>query len=146
FAYWERGTALPLQRNETYRDHAPYFERAPLGYFRDPTALYNALPTDRIAVIATVQAPEPPGRFEGDDLQLRDGPTNGEQALSVNHGAARSGDPRVRQAARHATDHQTLLDTCWAGRGTLIGSMVPPTDPWYEDRTGDYPYDVERAT
>ena len=31
------------------------------------------------------------------------------------------------------------MDTCWAGRGTLIGSMVPPTDPWYEDRTGDFP-------
>ena len=25
------------------------------------------------------------------------------------------------------------MDTCWAGRGELIGSMVPPTDPWYED-------------
>ena len=25
------------------------------------------------------------------------------------------------------------MDTCWAGRGKLIGSMVPPTDPWYED-------------
>ena len=37
------------------------------------------------------------------------------------------------------------MDTCWAGRGTLIGSMVPPTDPWFEDRTGDYPFDVERA-
>lgn len=65
--------------------------------------------------------------------------------LSFNNGAAPFDDLRVRQAARHAIDHQTLLDTCWAGRGTLIGSMVPPTDPWYEDRTGDYPYDLERA-
>ena len=23
--------------------------------------------------------------------------------------------------------------------------MVPPTDPWYEDRTGDFPYSQERA-
>ncbi len=37
------------------------------------------------------------------------------------------------------------MDTCWAGRGTLIGSMVPPTDPWYEDLTGLYPYDLAKA-
>ena len=37
------------------------------------------------------------------------------------------------------------MDTCWAGKGTLIGSMVPPTDPWYEDRTGDFPYDPAKA-
>ena len=54
-------------------------------------------------------------------------------------------DLRLRQAVRHAIDHQTLMDTCWAGRGELIGSMAPPTDPWYEDRTGDYPFDVEAA-
>jgi peptide/nickel transport system substrate-binding protein len=27
----------------------------------------------------------------------------------------------------------------------LIGSHVPPTDPWYEDLTGLYPYDPDRA-
>jgi len=38
-----------------------------------------------------------------------------------------------------------LTDTCWAGRGTPIGSMVPPTDPWYEDLTSLYPYDLAKA-
>jgi peptide/nickel transport system substrate-binding protein len=38
-----------------------------------------------------------------------------------------------------------LLDTAWAGRGTLIGSMVPPTDPWYQDLSGVYPFDPARA-
>jgi peptide/nickel transport system substrate-binding protein len=146
FASWERGTAITLQRNETYWGDAPYFERVRLEYFSDPTALNNALLTDSIDVIGTVQAPESLGQFEGEDLQIIEGTTNGEVVLSFNNGAAPFDDLRVRQAARHAIDHQTLLDTCWAGRGTLIGSMVPPTDPWYEDRTGDYPYDVERAT
>jgi peptide/nickel transport system substrate-binding protein len=51
----------------------------------------------------------------------------------------------VRQAVRYAIDHEALLDTCWAGRGTLIGSMVPPTDPWYEDLTDVYPHDPAKA-
>jgi len=38
-----------------------------------------------------------------------------------------------------------LLETCWGGRGQLIGSMVPPTDPWYEDLTGQYPYNPAKA-
>ena len=54
-------------------------------------------------------------------------------------------DKKARQAVRYAIDHKALLETAWAGHGTLIGSMVPPTDPWYEDRTGDYPYDPAKA-
>ena len=38
------------------------------------------------------------------------------------------------------------MDTCWAGRGELIGSMVPPTDPWYEDLTDIAPFDPDEAT
>ena len=65
--------------------------------------------------------------------------------LSFNNAKAPLNDVKVRQAVRYAIDHKALLDTCWAGRGTLIGSMVPPTDPWYEDLTGMYPYDVAKA-
>jgi peptide/nickel transport system substrate-binding protein len=44
-----------------------------------------------------------------------------------------------------AIDHKALLDTCFAGRGKLIGSMVPPTDPWYEDLTQVAPYSKDKA-
>ena len=51
----------------------------------------------------------------------------------------------MRQAVRQAIDRQALVDTCWAGRGELIGSMVPPTDPWYEDLTDVAPYDPDES-
>ena len=47
----------------------------------------------------------------------------------------------MRQALTYAIDRKALLDTAWAGRGTLIGSMVPPTDPWYEDLSNVYPFE-----
>src|SRR5690606_29198096 len=50
-----------------------------------------------------------------------------------------------RQAIRYALDHKALLETAWAGRGQLIGTMVPPSDPWYEDLTGMYPHDPAKA-
>lgn len=145
FSDWQRGTALTLSANPDYRGEAPFFDEVELAYFTDPNALNNALLTGSIDVVGTVQAPESLTEFEGGDYQVIEGVTNGEVVLSFNHGAAPFDELAVRQAARTAIDHRRLVDTCWAGRGELIGSMVPPTDPWFEDRTGDYPFDLERA-
>lgn len=145
FGQWQRGTSITLERNGDYWGEEPYFDAVTLVYFRDASALNNALLTEDIQVIGTVQAPESLAEFESADYQIIEGTTNGEVVLSFNNGQPPFDDLRVRQAARHAIDHPTLLDTCWSGRGELIGSMVPPTDPWYEDRTGDYPFDLDRA-
>ena len=140
------GTRSSSRRNPDYWGAKPFFQDVTLKYFKDPTALNNALLTGTIDVIGTVQAPESLTQFEGNDkYEITEGTTNGEVVLSFNNGKAPMNDLKVRQAVRYAIDHQALLDTCWAGRGTLIGSMVPPTDPWYEDLTGLYPYDVEKA-
>ncbi|MGD8199039.1 ABC transporter substrate-binding protein [Ornithinimicrobium sp. W1679] len=145
FDEWQRGSQITLQRNEDYHGETPYFATVEMHYFRDPNALNNAMLTDAIDIVSTVQAPETLAEFENEDYQVVEGTTNGEVVLSFNNADGPFSDLRVRQAARHAIDHESLLDTCWAGRGELIGSMVPPTDPWYEDRTGDYAFDPEQA-
>lgn len=146
FTGWDRGSMITLERNEDYRGDAPYFQTVEMRYFRDGNALNNAMLTDAIDVVSTLQAPESIAEFEGGAYQVVEGTTNGEVVLSMNQQEGRPlADLQLRQAVRHAIDHQALMDTCWAGKGTLIGSMAPPTDPWYEDRTGDYPFDLERA-
>ena len=146
FVNWDRGSMIELARNDDYHGDAPYFATVEMHYFRDANALNNAMLTDAIDIVSTVQAPETLGEFEGGDYQIIEGTTNGEVVLSMNQEEGNPlADLPLRQAVRHAIDHQALMDTCWSGRGTLIGSMVPPTDPWYEDRTGDYPFDLERA-
>lgn len=143
---WNRGDSLNLRRNPDYWGQAPYFDSVKLAYFKDPTALNNAMLTGSIDVVSTVQAPETLTQFEGNEkYNIIEGTTNGEVVLSLNNARAPFDQKEIRQAARHAIDHESLLDTCWAGRGTLIGSMVPPTDPWYEDLTGVAPYDVNKA-
>ncbi|WP_289020338.1 ABC transporter substrate-binding protein [uncultured Ornithinimicrobium sp.] len=146
FVSWDHGSMIELARNDDYHGDAPYFATVEMHYFRDANALNNAMLTDAIDVIGTVQAPESLAEFEGGDYQIIEGTTNGEIVLSMNQQEDMPlADLRLRQAVRYAIDHQALMDTCWDGHGTLIGSMVPPTDPWYEDRTGDYPFDPERA-
>ncbi len=146
FENWDRGSQITLERNPDYHGDAPYFASVEMRYFDDANALNNAMLTDSIDVVSTVQAPESLAEFEGGDFQIVEGTTNGEVVLSMNQEEGNPlADVELRRAVRHAIDHQALMDTCWAGRGELIGSMVPVTDPWYEDRTGDYPFDLEEA-
>ncbi|WP_405060352.1 ABC transporter substrate-binding protein [Kribbella sp. NBC_01505] len=146
FSKWNRGDSIVLQRNDAYWGTKPYFQQITLKYFKDPTALNNALLTGTINVITTVQAPEALSQFTGNSkYQVIEGTTNGEVLLSFNNSQPVFRDIRTRQAIRQAIDHKALLDTCFAGRGKLIGSMVPPTDPWYEDLTNVAPYDVTKA-
>jgi peptide/nickel transport system substrate-binding protein len=78
-------------------------------------------------------------------LRVIEGTTNGEVTLSFSNSRPPLSNILVRQAIKYAIDHKALLQTAYAGHGTLIGSMVPPTDPWYEDLTGLYPYDPAKA-
>jgi peptide/nickel transport system substrate-binding protein len=143
---FNRGDSIVLARNDKYWANKPFFKTVTLKYFKDATALNNALLTGTIDVIGTVQAPESLAQFTKDSrFQVIEGVTNGEVVLSFNDKKAPFTDKRVRQAIRYGIDHKALMDTCWAGRGTLIGSMVPPTDPWYEDLTGLFPYDQAKA-
>jgi peptide/nickel transport system substrate-binding protein len=146
FTSWKRGDSIVLQRNDAYWGTKPFFNQVTLKYFKDPTALNNALLTNTINVIGTVQAPESLSQFTSNSkYQVIEGTTNGEVVLSFNNSKPVFKDIRVRQAIRQAINHKALLDTCFAGRGKLIGSMVPPTDPWYEDLTGIAPYDPAKA-
>ncbi|MFD9945704.1 ABC transporter substrate-binding protein [Nonomuraea sp. NPDC059023] len=143
---WKRGDSIQLTANGTYWGTKPAIPGVTLKYFKDATAMNNALLTGGIDVISSVQAPESLQQFaDPNRFQTVEGTTNGEVVLSLNNGRPPFNDKKVRQAVRHALDHKALLDTAWAGRGQLIGTMVPPTDPWYEDRTGDYPHDVNKA-
>ena len=51
----------------------------------------------------------------------------------------------MRWAISMAIDKKALLDTVRNGKGTLIGSMAVPTDPWYEDLTSIDAYDPDGA-
>jgi peptide/nickel transport system substrate-binding protein len=142
---WKRGDSIRLGANPAYWGTKPQVASVTLKYFKDATAMNNALLTGGIDVISAVQAPESLQQFDASRFQTVEGTTNGEVVLSMNNGRPPFDDKKVRQAVRHAIDHRALLDTAWAGRGQLIGSMVPPTDPWYEDRAGDHPYDAAKA-
>ena len=146
FGKWIRGDSITLVRNDNYWGQKPFFKTVVFKYFTDPTALNNALLSGTINVVGTVQTPESLGQFKHNPkYKVIEGTTNGEVVLSFNNGSGPMQSKKLRQAVRYGINHKALVDTCWGGYGKLIGSMVPPTDPWYQDLTGLYPYDPAKA-
>jgi peptide/nickel transport system substrate-binding protein len=143
---WSPGSSVVLTETAGYWGTPARFEQVAFRYFSDPNAMNAAMLAGDLDIISNLQAPVALPQFaDPSRFTVIEGTTNGEVVLSLNNTAPGLQDVRVRQAIRHAIDKQALVDTVWGGKGALIGAMVPPTDPWYEDRTGDFPYDPERA-
>ncbi|MFD4466857.1 ABC transporter substrate-binding protein [Rhodococcus sp. NPDC058505] len=145
-ARWNPGSELQLRANPRYWGRPPAMTTVRLRYFADATAQANALRSGGVDAIFSLGAPQLLGQFTGDPrFTVTEGTTNGEVVLSMNGAVAPFDDIRVRRAVLHAVDRNAVRATAYAGYGELIGSMVPPTDPWFEDLTGAYPFDPDRA-
>ncbi|MGC4893107.1 ABC transporter substrate-binding protein [Micromonospora sp. DT31] len=146
FENWNRGDSITLARSDSYWGEKAPSAKVVFRYITDANALNNAMLSGQLDIVANIQAPQLLEVFKGNNqFQVVEGKTTGEVVLAMNNSKGPLADPRVRQAVRHAIDHDALIKTVWSGYGTRIGSMVPPSDPWYEDRTGDFPHDPAKA-
>lgn len=143
---WAKGSQIELVRNATYWGTRAAVDAVTFRYFTDANAMNAAMLSGDLNVISNVQAPQALDRFSDTSrYTVMQGTTNGEVVLGMNNLNPALKDVRVRQAITYAIDRKALLASVWNGKGTLIGSMVPPTDPWYEDLAGAYPYDPAKA-
>ncbi|WP_447948751.1 ABC transporter substrate-binding protein [Microbacterium maritypicum] len=140
---WKKGSTLTLQRWDDYWGEPAKNGEVVYTYFTDATAKNNALLTGEIDVITSVQNPDSLTQFDSDDYVVSEGTSTTKELLAFNDRVAPFDNTLVRKAVYSAIDTKKLLESIWGDYGTLIGSMVPPTDPWYEDLTSVNPYDVE---
>lgn len=145
FQTWNRGDSIVLQRNPSYWGPAPSVKTVTFKYFKDATAMDNALLTGGIQVISTEQNPEALSQFDTSKYQIIDGNTDGKVMMTLNNGKAPLNDKRVRQAINYAIDKEAIVKAAWAGYGKPLGSHESPNDPWFEDLSGKYPHDVAKA-
>ncbi len=144
---WKRGSTLSLERWDDYWGDPAKNAEVIFTYFTDATALSNALVTKQIDIITSVQSPDQLTQFtDNADYTVSDGDSTTKELLAFNDRVAPFDQALVRKAVYSAIDTKKLLSSIWGDYGTLIGSMVPPTDPWYEDLTQVNPYDPELAT
>jgi len=143
---WRRGSALALARYDGYWGEKPTNGEVIYTYFTDATALNNALLTNAVDVITSVQSPDSLAQFTGNpSYTVTEGASTTKEILAYNDRVAPFDNVKVRKALARAVDKAKLLNSIWGDYGTLIGSFVPPTDPWYVDLTGVDAYDPESA-
>lgn len=143
---WRRGSALALSRFDGYWGDAPTNGEVIYTYFTDATALNNALLTNAVDVVTSVQSPDSLAQFTGNPAYtVTEGASTTKELLAYNDRVAPFDNVKVRKALARATDKAKLLNSIWGDYGTLIGSFVPPTDPWYTDLTAVDAYDVDSA-
>ncbi|GAA1633362.1 ABC transporter substrate-binding protein [Georgenia ruanii] len=143
---WKRGSTLTLTRWDGYWGEPAANAEVVFHYFTDASAQSNALLTGEVDLLTSVQSPDALAQFEGNpDYTISEGTSTTKELLAFNDRVAPFDSVEVRKAVYSAIDREKLLGAIWGEYGTLIGSMVPPTDPWYEDVTGENPYDPELA-
>ncbi len=145
FSNWVQGDSVTLVRNDGYWGTPSTLAGVTFKSYSDPNAMNAAMLAGQLDIISNLAAPQALNQFMTSDFTVLDGTSTGEVVLGFNHQNPVLADLRVRQAINYAIDRKALVDAVWGGKGLLIGSMVPPTDPWYEDLSQQYPYNPDKA-
>ena len=145
FSDWVKGDSVVLTRNDSYWGTPTKLAGVTFKYYSDADAMNAAMLAGQLDIISNVAAPQALDQFKDPRFTILEGVTTGEVVLGFNHQTPVLQNLKVRQAILYAIDRKALRDAVWAGKGPLIGSMVPPTDPWYEDLSAAYPFDPAKA-
>lgn len=138
--------SITLTANPDYwGEHKANTETVVIRYFTDDNAAVNALASGDVQVLAPIsdsltdQFRDNPGRYT---VQAGDG--TDKYVLAFNNAGEHTSDARIRQAIRHAIDHDEII-TSRGGTDAALGGPIPSLDPGYEDLTDLYPYDLDKA-
>ena len=146
-AEWKRGDSILLVKNADYHiKGVPYLEKVVFKFIPDPSSQLAALKAGDVDVIAYDMAPENVAALEKDArFKVLKGHTTTDVILAMNHSKKPFSDPKIRQAITLAIDRKAVIQGAMSGFGTPIGSHMDPTNPYYVDLSGLYPYNPEKA-
>lgn len=147
FVEWKRGDSVVMVRNpEYYVKGIPYLEKVVFKFIPDPSAQLAALRAGDVDVLAYDLSPENAPMLEKDPrFKVLKGHTTTDVIMAINNSRKPFNDPRVRQAITLAIDRKAIIEGAVAGYGSPIGSHMDPTNPYYIDLSGLYPYNLEKA-
>ena len=144
---WKRGDSVVMAKNaDYYIKGRPYLDKVIFKFIPDPSSQLAALKAGDVDVIAYDMAPENVVALEKDGrFKVLKGHTTTDVILAMNHSKKPFSDPKVRQAITQAIDRKAVIQGAMSGFGTPIGSHMDPTNPYFVDLSGLYPYNPEKA-
>ena len=143
---WDNGRTLTLEARDDYWGEKPASKKITLRYFADATTAANALKTGSVDAIPAFQAPELiPSYEKNPKFTVQRGTTTGKVMLAMNNKKPPFNKLAARKAIMYGIDRKAVIESAWGGYGDLLGAPVVPTDPYFEDLSGEYPYDPDKA-
>ncbi len=144
---WVKGSAVHLAKSANFRNaEAVRLQRASFRFINDPAAQVAALLAGDVDGMPRFGAYQALEQFRRDQRFIVEvGSTAGKGIVAINNRKTPFNDVRVRRAITHAIDRQAFITGAQEGLGKPIGSHFAPTDLDYQDLTGLYPYDPDKA-
>lgn len=142
---FDPASKMVLKANPKYwgSAHKPATEHVVLKFITDDNAAVNALKGGDVDVLSPVNATLAKS-LDTNTYRVSAADGSDKFVLAFNCTNAKLKDKRVRQAIRYAINHKEII----ASRGNVdyaLGGPIPSVDPGYEDLTGLYPYNVDKA-
>ena len=135
---------IVLERFADYWGTPAYLDKVTFKIIENANVLVMSLKSgaiDLCAHLTSTQAAE-----LGKDYKVAEGSMNLVQAMYLNNAYGPLADVRVRQALCYGVDRQKILDLVNDGMGSVLGSsMYPAFGKYYNDLSGFYTQDVEKA-
>ncbi len=146
FSKWVKGDRIEIERNPEYWGEQAKLDKATFKIIADPAAALASLMAGDVDAFPIYPAPENLAQLEADPrFAVAVGSTEGETILAMNNKSGPLADKNVRKAISHAIDKKAVIDGAMFGYGTPIGSHFAPHHPAYNDLSGTYEYDPEKA-
>jgi len=146
FDRWARGASVTLVRNPDYWGEPAALEKAEFRFVPDAAAAVPALLSGDVQAFPNFPASDALEQIKADPrFAVVIGSTEGETILAMNNAKAPFDNLKVRQAISHAIDREEIILGASNGLGQPIGSHFSPANEAYEDLTGLYPHDAEKA-
>lgn len=142
---FDPASKMVLKANAKYwgSAHKPATEHVVLKFINDDNAAANALKSGDVDVLSPVNATLAKS-LDTNTYRVSAADGSDKFVLAFNCANSKLKDKRVRQAIRYGINHKEII----ASRGNVdyaLGGPIPSVDPGYEDLTGLYPYNVDKA-
>ena len=147
FVDYVEGSEVRLEKNEDYYiEGLPYLDSVVYKIMPDTNTQIAALRAGDLDMIGSGLTPENAVQIEKDDnLKLSTGTATTEITMALNNSREPLNNPLVRQAITHAIDKNAIVEGAMRGFGTVIGTHMSPSEPYYVDLSDTYSYNPDRA-
>ncbi|KAA8825218.1 ABC transporter substrate-binding protein [Bifidobacterium reuteri] len=140
-------SSITLKANEKYwGKNKAKTPTVVIKYLADDNAAVNALKSGDVQVLAPItETLAEPFASDPDKYTVKAGNGTDKYVLAFNNASgSKLADKRIRQAIRYAINHKEIIASR-GGADKALGGPIPSLDPGYEDLTGLYPYDQDKA-